>query len=247
MKRNTRPTPLRASWLRGGALLAALAALGLGGCALNRLHTGRTLAAQALPFSAHPQAPQRRLLLVGDSTAVGTGASSAAHSVAGLMAADHPDWRIENLAVNGARFEDVVQQLKHASGQHDLVLVLAGGNDVIGLTNEQDLRTAVSEVLALAHRRGRAVVLMPCGNVGHAPFFFAPVSWLMSQRSQTLHAVVAEATQASGSRYVRLLQPPESDPFVLEPERLNAADGLHPSDAGYRQWYAELRRQGGLD
>jgi len=230
----------------GAALVAASALLALGGCALSRLHTGRTLAAQAQPLQAQPAHPQRRLLVVGDSTAVGTGASGPAQSLPGLISSDHPDWAIQNLAVNGARFADVVHQLASADGGQDLVLILAGGNDVIQLTSEQTLHDNVEQAVALARQRGHAVVLMPCGNVGHAPFFLPPVSWLMNRRSVRLHAVVAGVAQRTGSRYVRLLQPRQSDPFALQPERMNAADGLHPSDDGYRQWYAQLQAQGGL-
>ena len=43
--------------------------------------------------------------------------------------------------------------------------------------------------------------------------------------------------------YVRLFKDRSTDPFVLRPE-LNASDGLHPSDAGYRVWWEALREQG---
>jgi hypothetical protein len=73
----------------------------------------------------------------------------------------HPDWRIDNLAVNGARFSDVVQQLENATGRHDLVLILAGGNDVIRLTGEAALRGQIEQAVALASRQADTVVLMP--------------------------------------------------------------------------------------
>lgn len=244
----TRPRPLPRWGLIQAALLAlpVLTALSLGGCALNRLNTGRELAAQARPFSAQPAAAVRSVLVVGDSTAVGTGATRPEHSLPGLIAAAHPDWRINNLAVNGARFIDVVQQLEGATGRHDLVLILAGGNDVIRLTGEAALLGHIEQAVALASRHADTVVVMPCGDVGHAPFFFAPWSWLMSSLSKRLHAQVADVAGRTGSRYVRLLKPRETDPFALDPVNMNAADGLHPSDLGYRQWYAELQAQGGL-
>jgi lysophospholipase L1-like esterase len=162
------------------------------------------------------------------------------------MAAAHPDWWIDNRAVNGARFRDVPQQLGGEAGQYDLVLILAGGNDVIRLTSREALQQAVTRTVALAQAHGRTVVLMPCGDVGHASLFFPPLSWLMSRRSAMLHQVVSEVASRTGSRYVRLLQPAASDPFALDPEHMNAADGLHPSDLGYQHWYATLQAQGGL-
>lgn len=231
------------------AAWAALAtsALLVTGCVASRLSVAHDLAKDARPYTAHPAAPQRKLLLVGDSTALGTGADSPASSLAGWIGQAHPQWRIDNLAANGARFADVVQQLQGADSGYDLVLVVAGGNDVMRLTRADTLRAGMAQAVALAHQRGRSVTLMPCGNVGHAPFFFPPVSWWMDKRSQTLHAIAQSVASEGNARYVRLLQPKETDPFALHPQEMHAADGLHPSSAGYRQWYSELVRQGCLE
>ena len=163
---------------RRWATLAAVAAgaLLLTGCAPWRMWTAADLARDARPYTAQPPEPTRRVLVVGDSTAVGTGASTAADSLPGRMGQDHPQWRIDNLAANGAKFGDVVQQLERADGGYDLVLVLAGGNDVIRFTPEDTLRDQVQQAVALARRKGQQVVLMPCGNVGFAPFFVPPLS-----------------------------------------------------------------------
>lgn len=215
------------------------------GCAVTRLKTSAELAKRSEPLQAAPPNPLRRLLIVGDSTAVGTGASAPARSVAGLIARDHPDWSIANRARDGAMFADIVEQLAGAE-RYDLVIVMGGGNDVIRLTGRESLRTEVRAVADRARALAPDVILMPAGNVGNAPFFFAPWSWLMSARARTLHAVVREAAQATGSRYVNLYKEAADDPFAQQPDRLNAADGLHPSDDGYVLWYRELRDQGGL-
>ena len=99
----------------------------------------------------------------------------------------------------------------------------------------------------LATLDGRRVVLMPCGNVGHAPFFLPPLTWWMDARSKEMHAIAQSVASNGGARYIRLLQPKESDPFVQRSKEMNAADGLHPSSTGYQHWYTELVRQGGLE
>ncbi len=245
----TRKTSPHHNATRRWATLAAVAAgaLLLTGCAPWRMWTAADLARDARPYTAQPPQPTRRVLVVGDSTAVGTGASTAADSLPGRIGQDHPQWRIDNLAANGAKFGDVVQQLERAGGGYDLVLVLAGGNDVIRFTSEDTLRDHVQQAVALARRKGQQVVLMPCGNVGHAPFFVPPLSWAMSRRSEALHALAREAASAQQVHYVRLLKPRDQDPFVTRSQELNAADGLHPSSAGYAEWYRELVAQGGLN
>ena len=84
----------------------------------------------------------------------------------------------------------------------------------------------------------------PFGRDGNhvARFFVPPVSWLMTSRSRTLHDLVRAAATRYQVAYVSLFLEPETDPFVTDPH-LTAADGLHPSDAGYLVWYRELLAQ----
>ncbi|WP_228896196.1 GDSL-type esterase/lipase family protein [Acidovorax sp. Leaf73] len=245
MKHAVRTRP--ASSRRMVTLVAiATGALLLTACAPWRMWTAADLAREAQPYTAQPDQPVRRVLVVGDSTAVGTGANAPLDSLPGRIGQDHPKWHIDNLAANGARYADVAAQLDRASAGYDLVLVLAGGNDVIRLTALDTLRPQIEQVVTLAQQKGQHVVLMPCGNVGHAPFFIPPVSWVMLHRSEDLHAIVKDVAATRQARYVRLLKPRHEDPFVARSKALNAADGLHPSSAGYEEWYRELVAQGGL-
>ena len=233
--------------LRIAAWTAIAGSVLLTGCMASRLSVSRNLADAAHPYNAQPSDPQRTLLIVGDSTALGTGADSPQSSLAGWIGNAHPQWRIDNRAANGAKFADVVQQLRNAESGYDLVLIVAGGNDVMQLTGMAKLRAGMVEAVALAQERGRRVVLMPCGNVGHAPFFLPPLNWWMDARSKEMHAIAQSVSSNGSARYIRLLQPKETDPFVQRSNEMNAADGLHPSSIGYHHWYTELVRQGGLE
>lgn len=228
-------------------IVIALVVAATSGCAVWRIKESVALARQSEPFEVSPEGATASLLIVGDSTAVGTGASSPATSVAGLISRAHPSLRIVNRAEDGARFDDVVTQLEtgflDASERFDAVLVLAGGNDVIRLTREQPLSRAISRVAEIANTLADVVVLVPSGNVGSAPFFFAPWSWLMTHRSKMLHRQVSQAATRTGARYVNLYQDKADDPFAQRPDELNAKDGLHPSDAGYRLWVEQIDAQ----
>lgn len=186
-----------------------------------------------------------RLLLVGDSTAVGTGASTADTSIAGLIARHHPDVRIVNRARVGAKFADIVRQLESLE-RFDIILILGGGNDVIRLTSNAALQTSVDKALQLASDRANTVVLMPAGNIGNTPFFPQPLSWLMRRRSRKLHAIAKSAAASAKAIYVNGYKEKHEDPFVREAGRLNAADGLHPSDDGYQLWFGALQEQAAL-
>ena len=214
------------------------------GCAAWRVGQSMDMARRSEPFKQTPPLPALRLLVVGDSTAVGTGASVPAHSVAGLIARDHPALLIANRAQDGARFEQVAAQLA-AGGRFDIVLVQAGGNDVIRLRGLDAMRADIDRVAEAARERADTVIFMPAGNVGNAPFFFAPWSWWMTHRARAMHRHVVAAAARTGAVYVNLFHERETDPFVLVPS-LNADDGLHPSDAGYRTWWQALAAQAGM-
>lgn len=244
------PSPSSRRQARRGPAVVVLAAATLfmlvsAGCAVSRIKVAADLAKASQPFEAAPSSPARRLLIVGDSTAVGTGASSPRTSVAGLIASDHPDWAIDNRARDGAKFAEIESQLD-AGQRYDVVLVMAGGNDVIRLTGAGTLDRQVRAVAERARTIAPRVILMPSGNVGNAPFFFPPWSWWMSQRSRNLHAIVRHTAASTGAVYVNLYQERENDPFVQQPDVMNAKDGLHPSDAGYRVWYRALQEQAAL-
>jgi lysophospholipase L1-like esterase len=64
-------------------------------------------------------------------------------------------------------------------------------------------------------------------------------------RSRQMHHIVREAAEQHGLVYVDLFHEYDADPFVSQPE-LNASDGLHPSDAGYRAWFDALALQADL-
>ena len=229
-------------WLARLARVAVAAALFVAsGCSAWRTGEERELVQRHEPLQQAPADAVHRLLIVGDSTGMGTGATSPAGSLAGLIARDYPHLHIDNRARDGATFADVVEQLSGGE-RHDVILVLAGGNDVIRLRPLADVRTDIDRAVSLASARAGYVVLMPAGNVGNAQLFPPPVSWLMTSRSRALHDLVRAAARRHRAAYVNLFLEPDADPFVADPE-LTAADGLHPSDAGYRLWYRQLLAQ----
>ncbi len=238
MRRRRRITLIALAGAAGAMLLGA------SGCATWRLGEARVLARSSQPLQQQPSRPALRMVVAGDSTAVGTGASAPQSSLAGLIAQDFPRLAIDNRARDGATLADTAAQIERTppTERFDLLLVMAGGNDVIRLRSEAALRADIDRVLTLARQRADHVVLMPAGNVGNAPFFPPPVAWAMTRRARMLHAVVAELAPQRGAAYVNLFRERDDDPFVRE-RGLHAADGLHPSDAGYRAWYEALLAQ----
>ncbi|MET1113532.1 MAG: GDSL-type esterase/lipase family protein [Comamonas sp.] len=216
------------------------------GCTVWRLNEARALVERSEPLQRAPANAAQRLLIVGDSTGVGTGATTPQTSVAGLLAQAWPRLQIDNRASNGAKLADVRDQLENANERYDVVLVLAGSNDVMRLRSQAAMQRDLESVAELARARSDHVLLMPGGNVGNAQFFFAPVSWYMSARSRSLHAMVRETAARHQAVYVNLYQERDQDPLARQPKLMRASDGLHPSDAGYRVWFDTLTEQAQL-
>jgi lysophospholipase L1-like esterase len=212
------------------------------GYAALRLRQSARRARRGHPFGRLARPEGARLLIVGDSTAKGTGASEPEYSVPGLLSRANPTLTVVNKGANGARFEDFAQQLE-GDERFDAVLVLGGGADLFHLTSDAALRDSVRRVAQRARVRADLVVFMPPGNLGNARFLFPPWSWWIRYRSRRLHAIVSEAAQANGAHYVSLYQERDDDPFARHPNQLNARDGLHPNDAGYELWQRELETQ----
>ena len=211
---------------------------------ISRVNTGRSLAEASAPFELRNKDAKRRVLVIGDSTGVGTGASDPADSIAGRIARDFPGTEIVNRARNGARVEDVLAQLADSGGGvYDVILLQIGGNDILRFTPLEELRAPIAEVLRTASGKARRVIFISTGNVGLAPAFFPPLSWVYTWRTRSVRALFMEMARDQGVQYIDLFRERGQDLFLENPAMFYAPDLLHPSGEGYGIWYRELTRQ----
>lgn len=90
--------------------------------------------------------PERRILILGDSLARGTGDSTGrgiGGNLAELTARDGEQPEVVNVAVNGSRTADLLEKLQRPSirqlvERSDVVVVSIGGNDLFGLSVEPE-------------------------------------------------------------------------------------------------------------
>lgn len=208
----------------------------------------RALRASASPeletvaYTVHPEDVGARLLVLGDSTAVGTGARAAQDSVAGRLGAAVPRLRIDNQAVDGARVRDLQAQIAQAApGEFDVVLVQIGGNDMLRWTGLGELRRDLDAFLAEASRRAGQVVLIAPGLVGRAPAIPWPLNYVLNSRARRVRSVLRGSAEAQGVHFVDLVG--ATAEAGRRPKAHYAADGLHPSGEGYGAWYRALVEQ----
>jgi lysophospholipase L1-like esterase len=180
---------------------------------------------------------ERRVLILGDSTAYGTGADRVEDSLAGRFAHDFPQVEINNYAVNGSVSKDVARQIDNAQGKHyNLIVISTGGNDTWHFISykkvEQNLRTAIIKAKELV---GNNVVLIVYNNISSGPIFPFFLRYIIFKRTEVISSI---CTRLADEYTI------EAVPIFLEGERCPAnffaKDGLHPSSEGYRIMYVRL-------
>lgn len=207
-----------------------------------RMHTSQTLVKNARPYSVERGPGASRILILGDSLGVGVGATEQRYSIAGRLAAEYPDVSIINRSVSGAKLEDIAEHLLMMDEKYDVIYLHAGANDVIRYTGLAELQATLKVLFAEATKKSTAVVMMQSGSVGFAPLFPAPLDLLYTWRTARAYIIAKDEAQKAGVLYVDLYRERAADPFLEEPERFFADDGLHPSDEGYRVWFELLAK-----
>lgn len=206
------------------------------------IRIGRGLAASAVAYSQEGIDSAPRVLVIGDSTAVGVGAATPEESLAGLLGRDFPQATIVNAGVSGAKTHELIERLKQRHGErYALVLLHIGGNDIVRGTPTTDLLRDIAEVLRLARRLSDNVVLVTSGNVGTAKLFPPGYRWLLERRTRYVRELFMNEAQQADAHYVDLFREQAHDPFARDPHRYYAADMFHPSSEGYADWYALIQ------
>ena len=176
------------------------------------------------------------IVWLGDSTAIGYGASSAANGLpARLSVLLGHQVRPAVLARGGARIRDVVEhQLPRLSGSVPaLVFISVGANDVMHLTRRKsflrDYETLLSQLPPDA-----PVILLGVPDMGALPRLRQPLRAVAGWRSRSLDALVRDLAGARSGSCRHIDMGALAGPVVRrDPRRYLAADRYHPNDEGY--------------
>ena len=206
------------------------------------LQKSRAIVKDSISFQRMNPKAVIKILFLGDSTAVGTGAADPRDSVAGRFGRDFLDAHIVNLGKNGNKIKDLAREFNPEDYQgFNLIVIQAGGNDILRFTPlkylEKDLRT----ILDKTKRVNRQVVILHSGNIGLAPFFPRPFGWVWSYRTLLVRELYTRIAKESGAVYVDLYAERKDDPFLKDVKRFYAPDLLHASGEGYGIWYNKIK------
>ncbi len=181
-----------------------------------------------------------RFVVLGDSTAAGVGAGSAAKAyptlLARRLAADGRRVRLIDLGVSGARVADVLsdQVPKALEARPDLVFVGMGANDVTHATSLDAIREDSDAILSRLETTGATVVVAGPPDM-RAPAFLEPLRSIAGWRGRVVAAAIEGVAEERGVTTVELAR--VTGPlFAKDPDRYHSTDDFHPSADGYALW-----------
>lgn len=183
-----------------------------------------------------------RLVLLGDSTALGVGVERVTDTVGGQLAtllADAPGGRrveLSSVAVSGSRSGDLGTQVARAlvGVRPDVAVILVGGNDAIHFTPPADAGDDLASAVRRLRGAGVAVVVGTCPDLGSARAFPPPLRQLVGWQARRLARAQTAAVIAAGGLPVDLAT--QTGAVFRADAGAYCHDGYHPSADGYRVW-----------
>lgn len=183
------------------------------------------------------------LLVIGESTAAGMGAPTHDVALAGCVAralAHHAGrtvrWRVLARSGATARAARLLVDAAHPAPRADVAVVALGVNDVLAIPRgdgawARDLETLVAALRARCGS-GLPVVLAAVPPLGCFPALHHPLRWALGARARLFDGAAALVA----ARTPGVVHAPASTLDAVADRGLFAADGFHPSPAGYRMW-----------
>jgi len=180
------------------------------------------------------------ILVIGDSTGYGTGAARSGESIAGRIGADYPSYSITNNSVNGRKIAgamEVAQGLAD-SDRYDLIVLQIGANDLIAGVEADVVASDSQQLIEAVIPHTQKIIVISAGNIGATPLFAGDQAARYTDASRQFDQQMAILGQTYDDMdFVSLFDEPGDDVFVQSPNVYTSVDGLHPSSAGYKNWY----------
>ncbi len=205
----------------------------------NNVRVGKKLAENSPVFSRGGE-HATKVLVVGDSLAVGVGAYgilSIPERLAFMLEAS-----VENRAQSGAKMHDIELQIEQSKEQrYDYIFIIGGANDIIQRTADGELQDAIRAAYGQAKLRSDRVIALTSGDVGKAPFFVFPLHYYFSKRTTDTRPFFVNIAKEIGVEYIDILEYPLV--FNTDAARYYAEDLLHLSADGYGVWYGYIKER----
>lgn len=196
---------------------------------------------RTVAYEQDPADARLRLLVVGDSSALGVGADHPGHSLPGRVGADAPDIRIRNDAVSGLETTELAPTMPgYGDGSFDVVFMQIGGNDTIGWKSLSRTETAMRSVLTEAKRIAPTVIFTTNGNFRTTPALPLGFRWMWELQAKRQRALYRRLAYEYDAFLLDYFEPIEQARDI-DWSKTHARDRFHLSSYGYERAYGVLR------
>ncbi len=194
--------------------------------------------AHTTPAKVREVTAHHSIVVFGDSLALGTGASDAAHGFTFVLfrhvLANDPSAQITSYAVGGAKVADVtadqVPQAKSSSPTD--VWICVGGNDVTHGTSEEQFAMNEKTLLRSVrlHWPDARIVVFGVPDVSRSALFAGMTRLVLHRLAAADNDATYAAARDAGADFVDLYKFSER---VMDVDRDLSADNFHPNDRGH--------------